>query len=126
AIFKGGTNVSNGQFKFQFYVPKDINYEVGDGKLTIYAHNNLTDGVTTQVVKVGDQNPDGLNDDKGPAIGLYMNNLNFVDGGITDRDPYLLACLVDDSGINMSGIAIGHDITAVLDGDVEGTYVLNE
>lgn len=126
AIFKGGTNVSNGQFKFQFYVPKDINYEVGDGKLTIYAHNNLTDGVTTKVVKVGDQNPDGLNDDKGPAIGLYMNNLNFVDGGITDRDPYLLACLVDDSGINMSGIAIGHDITAVLDGDVEGTYVLNE
>lgn len=125
-IFKGSTNVNYGKFKFQFYVPKDINYEVGDGKLTVYAHNNVTDGVTTKKVKVGDQNPDGLNDDKGPTIGLYMNNLNFVDGGITDRDPYLLACLVDSTGINTSGIAIGHDITGVLDGDLEGTYIFNE
>lgn len=126
SIFKGGTNVDYGQFKFQFYVPKDINYEVGDGKLMVYAHNNVIDGVTTKNVKVGDQNPDGLNDDDGPTIGLYMNNLNFVDGGITNRNPYLLACLVDSTGINTSGIAIGHDITGVLDQNVEGTYVLNE
>src|SRR5690606_13668138 len=79
-IFKGGTNVNYGQFKFQFYVPKDINYEIGDGKLTVYAHNNVIDGVTTKQIKVGGQNPDGLNDDDGPTIGLYMNNLNFVDG----------------------------------------------
>src|SRR5690625_6594037 len=57
---------------------------------------------------------------------MYMNNLNFVDGGITDRNPYLLACLTDESGLNTSGVAIGHDITAVLDQDVEATYVLNE
>lgn len=126
SIFKGGTNVTNGKFKFQFYVPKDINYEVGDGKFLVYAHNNVVDGVTTMKVKVGDQNPDGINDDKGPTIGLYMNNLNFVDGGITNRNPYLLACLTDESGINTSGVAIGHDLTGVLDGDVEGTYVLNE
>jgi hypothetical protein len=126
AIFKGGTNVEYGKFKFQFYIPKDINYEIGEGKITIYAHNNVIDGVTTKKIKVGDQNPDGLDDDNGPSIGLYMNNLNFVDGGITDRNPYLLACLVDESGINTSGIAIGHDITAVLDQDVEGTLVLNE
>ncbi|SMC50007.1 type IX secretion system sortase PorU [Moheibacter sediminis] len=126
AIFKGGTNVNNGDFKFQFYVPKDINYEIGNGKLVVYAHNNVTDAVTTKIVRVGDQNPNGLDDDNGPAIGLYMNNLNFVDGGITDRDPYILACLVDSTGINTSGVAIGHDITGVLDGNVEGTYVLNE
>ena len=126
AIFKGGTNVTYGQFKFQFYVPKDINYEIGDGKFMVYAHNNVIDGVTTKNIKVGGQNPDGLNDDNGPTIGLYMNNLNFVDGGITNRNPYLLACLVDSTGINTSGIAIGHDITGVLDQNVEGTYVLNE
>ncbi len=126
SIFKGGTNVSYGQFKFQFYIPKDINYEIGDGKFMVYAHNNVIDGVTTKNIKVGGQNPDGLNDDNGPTIGLYMNNLNFVDGGITNRNPYLLACLVDSTGINTSGIAIGHDITGVLDQNVEGTYVLNE
>src|SRR5690606_38021933 len=126
SVFRGGTNVVNGQFKFQFYIPKDINYEIGDGKLTVYAHNNVVDGVTSQQIKIGGQNPEGLNDNEGPTIGLYMNNLNFVDGGITNRNPYLLACLVDDTGINTSGIAIGHDITAVMDQNVEGTYVLNE
>lgn len=125
-IFKGGTNIEYGKFKIQFYVPKDINYEVGEGKLTVYVHNNVTDGVTVKHIKVGGQNPNGLDDDMGPAIGLYMNNLNFVDGGITDRNPYLLACLTDESGLNTSGVAIGHDITAVLDQDVEATYVLNE
>lgn len=126
SIFKGGTNIEYGKFKFQFYVPKDINYEIGDGKFTVYVHNNVVDGVTSRKVKVGDQNPDGIDDSQGPTIGLYMNNLNFVDGGITDRNPYLLACLTDESGINTSGVAIGHDITGVLDQDVEGTYVLNE
>jgi hypothetical protein len=126
SIFKGGTNVTNGKFTFQFYIPKDINYEVGLGKLMVYAHNNVVDGVTTKQISVGGQNPEGLNDDKGPTIGLYMNNLNFVDGGITNKNPYLLACLVDETGINTSGIAIGHDITGVLDQNLEGTYVLNE
>lgn len=126
AIFKGGTNVENGKFKFQFYVPKDINYEVGEGKFSVYVHNNVTDGTMSRNIKVGDLNPEGLNDDKGPTIGLYMNNLNFVDGGITNRNPYLLACLVDESGINTSGVAIGHDITGVLDQNMENTYVLNE
>lgn len=126
AIFKGGTNVEYGKFKFQFYIPKDINYEVGEGKLTIYVHNNVVDGASAYKVKVGDQNPDGLNDDNGPTIGLYMNNLNFVDGGITNKNPYLLACLVDDTGINTSGVAIGHDITGVLDNNIEETYIFNE
>lgn len=126
SIFKGGTNVEYGKFKFQFYVPNDINYEIGEGKFTVYAHNNVIDGVSSKKIKVGDQNPEGLDDDEGPVIGLYMNNLNFVDGGITDRNPYLLACLTDESGINTSGVAIGHDVTAVLDQDVEGTFVLNE
>lgn len=126
SIFKGGTNIEYGKFKFKFYIPKDINYEIGEGKLTIYVHNNVVDGVTTHKVKVGDQNPDGINDDEGPSIGLYMNNLNFVDGGITDKNPYLLACLVDETGINTSGVAIGHDITGILNNNVEETYIFNE
>jgi hypothetical protein len=38
---------------------------------------------------------------------------------------FLLALLEDENGINTAG-GIGHDITAVLDGDVSNPFVLND
>ena len=57
---------------------------------------------------------------------MYLNNTNFVDGGITDSNPNLLACVTDNTGINSTGSGIGHDITVVLDGEVINTTVLND
>ena len=37
----------------------------------------------------------------------------------------LLINLSDASGINIAGTGIGHDITAVVDGDIKKTYTLN-
>ena len=127
AIYRGSTSVENGNYKLEFYVPKDINFDVGEGKISLYAHNNEVDGMTFKNdILVGDINPDGVNDDEGPVVGLYMNNLNFANGGITDRSPYLLACVVDSTGINATGAGIGHDITYLLDGKINTTTVLNE
>ena len=55
-----------------------------------------------------------------------MNNTNFADGGITDQNPTLLACVTDDKGINSTGSGIGHDITVILDGKIIDTVVLND
>ena len=55
-----------------------------------------------------------------------MNTRAFTDGGITNRDPLLLADIFDQSGINTVGNGIGHDIVAFLDGDRSNPYVLNE
>jgi hypothetical protein len=38
----------------------------------------------------------------------------------------LLANIADDTGINTAGIGIGHDITAILDGDNSNTLILND
>jgi hypothetical protein len=47
--------------------------------------------------------------------------------GITNSSPFLLALLEDENGINTAPEAeSGHDITAVLDGDVSNPYVLND
>ena len=54
-----------------------------------------------------------------------MNNTAFVSGGKTGRNPTLLVKLFDESGINVIGNSIGHDLVAVLDGDSRQTYVLN-
>ena len=55
-----------------------------------------------------------------------MNTRNFSDGGITDENPVLLADIFDFSGVNTVGNGIGHDITAVLDGNTANPYVLND
>lgn len=131
-IVKASGKVANGNFTVEFYVPKDINYEIGTGRLLGYADNfssagsSAYDVFTNQAQTVGDINPDGLNDSTPPTIQLYMNNTNFADGGITDQNPTLLACVTDDTGINSTGAGIGHDITVILDGEVVNTIVVND
>jgi hypothetical protein len=44
-----------------------------------------------------------------------MNDYDFVNGGITDSEPLLIAVVSDSSGINTIGNGIGHDLTAILD-----------
>lgn len=124
--------VKNGKFTVQFYVPKDINYDLGEGRLLLYADNwtqagdNSFDVFYNSPIKVGGVNPNGVKDDTPPVVNLFMNNIHFADGGITNQNPTFLACVTDSTGINSSGAGIGHDITAVLDGKVVDTYILND
>ena len=134
AIVKASGKVENGNYTVEFYVPKDINYEVGDGRILAYADNfdksnpnpNAYDVFTNQVQSVGGINPEGINDSEPPVSNLYMNNTNFANGGITDQNPMLLACLKDNMGINSTGAGIGHDITFILDGDIINTTSVND
>lgn len=126
AIVKASGTAVNGVFTVEFYVPKDINYAVGEGRVLGYADNKSVDVFNNQSVQVGDINPNGINDSEPPKVKLYMNNTNFADGGITDQNPMLLACITDDTGINSTGAGIGHDITVYLDGQIINTIVLND
>ncbi|WP_291089360.1 type IX secretion system sortase PorU [Empedobacter sp. UBA7494] len=127
-IYKGTGKVEKGEFTIQFYVPKDINYELGNRKIKFYAWDEKDgkDASTLKTITIEGINEEGLNDDERPQGKLYMNNLHFANGGITDRSPYLVGCLTDNSGINATGSSIGHDIVATLDGKVQDAYVLNE
>lgn len=126
-LFKGAATVQNGKFSFSFIIPKDIDYNYGNGKLSYYATDGYKDDAAGyfEDVIIGGTSESGIIDDQGPEIELYMNDENFVFGGITDRDPVLFAKLTDDFGINISGTSIGHDLTAVLDDDSQKSYILN-
>lgn len=126
AIVKSSGTATNGVFTVEFYVPKDINYENGNGRILVYADNKSFDVFNNQTQVIGGINPDGINDTQPPTVSLFMNNTNFADGGITDQNPMLLACVTDDHGINSTGSGIGHDITVVLDGQIINTAVLND
>lgn len=128
-IFRGKATVSNGQFEFDFVVPKDIGVPVGFGKVSFYAENEtvLEDqtGASINTVKIGSVNENAPTDEVGPVILLYMNDENFVSGGITNESPTLLVKLEDLNGINTAS-GIGHDIVAILDGDETNPFILND
>ncbi|WP_372755401.1 type IX secretion system sortase PorU [Mariniflexile sp.] len=128
-IFRGQASVKNGEFEFDFVVPKDISIPVGFGKVSFYSKNDdlLEDqaGASVNTVKIGGLNNDAEADDIGPVILLYMNDENFVSGGITNESPTLLVKLEDANGINTAS-GIGHDIVAIIDGDETNPIVLND
>ena len=126
-IFTGRSKVENGIFSFDFIAPKDLKIAYGKGKLSFYATNNAIDraGYNFDVV-VGGINEDAPEDNIGPTVQLYMNDLSFVDGGNTNESPVFIAILEDESGINTSITAVDHDIIAILDGDQSNSIILND
>jgi len=127
-IFRGQATVENGIFDFDFVVPRDIGIPVGNGKVSFYAKstNPLQDQAGASYnVRIGGLNANAAEDNDGPNINLFMNDENFVSGGITNEAPTLLAKLQDENGINTAS-GIGHDIIAILDGDETNPFKLND
>ncbi len=126
-IFKGKASVNNGTFQFEFIVPKDISYSFGKGKITYYTENGIEDGngFTDQFI-IGGSDPSFAGDDQGPEMEIFMNDETFIYGGITDENPYLVANLFDEQGINTVGNGIGHDLVAVIDDNTEQAIILND
>jgi hypothetical protein len=126
-VYKGKATVTNGNFSFSFIVPKDINFSFGNGKISYYANGSQTDasGSDDRFI-IGGIDENGITDTQGPDISLYINDKNFVNGGITDETPTLLAELFDENGINTVGNGIGHDLTVILDDNTSEPIVLND
>ena len=128
-IFRGPATVTNGLFTFSFVVPQDIQFNFGTGKISYYARHQTTlddaHGYDKGVI-VGGFSDSPTTDDTGPEIQLFMNTERFVSGGMTDENPDLLAYVQDDIGINTVGTGIGHDITAILDGNSTNPFILND
>lgn len=126
-LYHGKATVTNGKFEFSFIVPKDIRYDYGNGKISLYANSETEDaGGNEQRVIVGGVNPNGLNDAVGPEIDLFFNTEEFVNGGLTDASPTLIVNLFDENGINTVGNGIGHDVTAILDNNTAEPIILND
>ena len=111
AIYRGKATVKDGMFNFSFVVPKDISYQNGYGKISYYANNNLNDasGYYENFIIGGTADTVGV-DKNGPQMSLFMNDLKFVEWGITDENPLFIANLKDENGINIVGTGIGRDL----------------
>jgi len=127
-IFRGNATISNGIFEFAFVVPRDIAIPVANGRISFYAKGNqilLDNTGFNTAIKIGGINESAAKDITPPIVKLYMNDQSFVNGGITNESPIFLALLQDENGINTAS-GIGHDIVAILDGNENNPYKLND
>ncbi len=127
AIFRGSASVTNGDFEFEFVVPKNIAYQIGKGKLSLYAsHKNIPVDATGSNMNfiVGKSAANPTTDNVSPEIKLYMGDTTFQAGGTITPDSYLVADLNDVSGINISDYGIGNHIVGIL--DQEEPFILND
>lgn len=127
-LYHGTNKVENGEFTFTFAVPKDINYADGTGLINIYAYDatlkasahGACDSFTVNGSNIAE------NDSIGPSIYCYLNSEDFTFGGEVNSTPFFVAQISDKDGINASGAGIGHDMTLIIDGDMEKSYNLND
>lgn len=126
-VYNGKAEVLNGEFSFTFIVPKDIAYNFGFGRISYYAASENGDaaGFLENII-VGGYNDKADQDVSGPEIELFINDTNFVNGGVTNADPMLLAYVSDENGINTVGNGIGHDIIALLNNRTDAPIILND
>ncbi len=129
AVLSAKASVENGKFVYSFILPKDINYKVGDSKFSLYAFDKkqlIDAGGYTNNVMLGGTNVNAPEDNTPPEIHLYMDDTTFRNKGMTGSKPLLLIKLADESGINIARSGIGHEITGVLDNNIDQTLILNE
>jgi len=105
-IFEGIAEVKNGAFKVNFVVPKDINYQIGAGRVNFYAistDSTLDASGSYNELMIGGSETNILSDTKAPIIKLSI-----------DKDNQLEAQISDENGINVSQAGVGHEMILVL------------
>jgi len=126
-LYKGHTMARGGKFSYSFIVPRDVAFQFEKSRITHYAKSGGEDaaGAYTRLYVGGFDETVTITESR-PEIKLYMNDTAFVNGGICDENPTMLAYLYDSLGINAVGSGLGHDLTATLDGNSGDVIVLND
>ena len=126
-LFRGRTSINNGTFSSNFIIPQDISFSNNTGRIMLYASGNEGDasGSFGNVIFNG-INPDAKNDGSGPELDVFLNDQSFVNGNLVGSTSNLIVEIFDESGINTTGLGVGHEITATIDTQPRQTFVLND
>jgi hypothetical protein len=121
-IFRGRVSVQNGRFSSNFIVPKDISYENKNGKIVVYVYSNENDGVGfTKNVKINGTDTTVVNDNKGPEIEIFADDLNYENAKLVKPDFNLLVKLFDETGLNTTGTGLGHKLEGIINDNVNNS-----
>jgi len=125
-VFKGTSSVINGKFSTQFIVPKDVTVNQKSAKISGYYWNESQDGYLNTPKIFFETNSDFIQTDSvGPEVNLYFNDPSFVNGQTVSAKSELIADILDSSGVNTTGLGIGHQLLGILDNNINESIDLS-
>jgi Peptidase family C25 len=123
-LFEGRASVRAGKFSASFVIPKDIDYQIGKGRVFLYAiaKDSTSDAVGVWEPLIGGSTELQV-DNTPPQLRAYWNDASFKEGDEIAPQAVLHVELADDNGLNLSVAGLGHEMLATLDDSIE--VVLN-
>ncbi len=129
-LYAGNCKVDEGHFTFDFIVPKDVTYNGGKNRINLYgydAQHNIEAMGVDMSTKISSGDNEKNNDGKGPEIRKFqLDEASEENNFQTGPTPLLYVQLFDESGINLASGGLGHEITLIIDGRADYTFVLND
>lgn len=124
-LFDGNVSVKNGRLQCSLQMPKDIDYRLGPGRVSLYAVSaDSTEDASAQLAVTVGGSAVQQKDTIPPKLAGYLNTPAFRDGDTVEPSSVLVLRMSDESGISISRAGIGHDITMTLNDTL--TVVLND
>lgn len=129
SVFKGSGNVAEGRFEFWVSIPADISYSDAAARISFYAvsHDKQKEcnGVSTAFHLKGTAQREEA-DNTPPKVLIYLNQPDSPDRAVVSSSPVFVAEVFDESGINMSGTSMVHDMELILDNNTTEIIKLND
>jgi len=118
-IFRGLVTVTAGKFSLKFLAPRDVLPNNYPTRLSGYFWNADRNGllVSPEVYYLAG-NTTSKPDSLPPAVFLYVNDSTFTNGQKVSPASILYASISDESGINTTGLGIGHQLSGVFNNDI--------
>lgn len=121
-LHRGTYTVSQGVWQAEFIVPKDVTLSSDRCRIhtfTFDAADSLDGMGVSRSLRIDCVSLTSVEDRTGPTIGIYLDSRRFQPGDIVRSTPVLIVDLWDESGINTTGIGIGHKIEAWVDDNLD-------
>ncbi|MCF0191734.1 MAG: type IX secretion system sortase PorU [Marinilabiliaceae bacterium] len=128
-IYSGTFDVKNGHFDIPVQMSKDIDSNVGYGRISYAAWDSESRkeaSGSADMILVGGIAESAYTDTIGPVINAYLDAPSWQNGSATGTTPVVHISLYDESGLNASGLGIGHDMSITIDGNSANAIRIND
>jgi len=126
-LFRGRASITAGKFEAEFIVPRDISFSDSTGRILTYATGNERDASGSfDRIRFNGINEQAANDKTGPEMDVFLNDETFVNGNLVEDSPQLIVEISDESGINTTGLGVGHELLASINTEPPQKFTLNE